>query len=754
MMKQALFVLLLMTMASLAMAQNRLEDYCIVLPQRHSELEHRAAEELQRHLGMAVGRDLPILNENDYQTNMKAVFLGETRWTDAELLRTDSLRSDGYLLMTDCGNLFVYAREGKGVLYGVYHLLERLGFRLYAPDALVVPHGEALTLPELDEVCNPSFAYREVLYSLPNESQYYADWHGMHNRADLARDWGLFVHTFQRLVPADRYFESHPEWFSEVAGRRVRDGQLCLSNEEVLDTLCANLALLMAQRPEAKVWSVSNNDNYNVCTCEACRKADSLYGGPSGTLVHFVNRVARRFPDKTISTLGYQFTRRAPQPAPEMERPDSNVNIMFCSIECGREASLATSPKEASFRRDMEEWAALTNNFFVWDYVAQFRSMMDPFPNLHVLQPNLKYFHDHGVEMMFEQGTGTARRTSWMGLRNYLLNKLMWDVDADAEAIVHDFCQGYYGPAAEEVEEVVRLMHLSLVASHQSLNIYGYPIDGVKGYLSPENMRHYYRLMANARQRLETLPEEERSRWNDRLRLFELSLDYAALELAMSNVSDDLTFFQGKDRRLNNDMVERADRFVADCNRLGVDCLVEMGRTPDQFRADIDNFIAKSGGRNLALGKRVRLTHEPDPQYRAGGAEGLVDGVCGLLNYTYNWLGFYGKELEAVVDLGSKTKVHEVGIDFYFFPLSWIFVPEEVEFQVSTNGRDWTTVGRVHGENPEELARPDIHHFRADGVDRKVRYVKVKARPLNEIPAWHRAVGNPCWIFADEIVVK
>ena len=151
---------------------------------------------------------------------------------------------------------------------------------------------------------------------------------------------------------------------------------------------------------------------------------DSLYGGPSGTLIHFINQVARRFPSKTISTLAYQFTRRAPQPVNgHIEKPDSNVNIMFCSIECGRQEAIATAPAEASFRRDMEDWAALcgiengklkienylgatansqfstfNSQLYVWDYVVQFRNMWNPFPNLHVLQPNLKYFHDHSVQ--------------------------------------------------------------------------------------------------------------------------------------------------------------------------------------------------------------------------------------------------------------------------------------------------------------------------------------------------------------------
>ena len=735
-------------MAQTVLFNNHRSCYYIVVPQQPTEVEMHAAEQLQHYIELCSGAKLPIENENEFTVDQPAIFVGCTRWADAELLRDDELRDDGYLLMTDDDNLYLYGKAEKSVLYAAYHFLEHwLGFRLYTPTALYVPKMTKFVMPEINEVCNPSFAYRETLYYYPNQSQLYADWHALHNRADLNRDWGMFVHTFRHLIPTDRYFESHPEWFSEINGRRVKDGQLCLSNPALLEEMCKNLDSIMKLRPEATIWSVSNNDNYNVCTCPECLKMDSLYGGPSGTLVHYINQVAARFPDKTISTLGYQFTRKAPT---KKVKPLPNVNIMFCSIECGREEAIATAKGEASFRDDMRNWAALTDNIFMWDYIVQFRSMMNPFPNLHVLQPNLKFFHDNGVRMMFEQATGTGNKTSWMELRTYLVAKLMWNVDANVDSIAHDFCKGYYGPAYPYIEEFFKEMETSLIKSGKRLDIYGYPISGVEGYLSPEQIKKYQSLMAQAYDAV----KGESKDYYDRVRYLELSLDYAILELAMSDVSPDLTFFVGPNREINQSMINRADRFVKDCDRFGVESLVEMGRSPEQFRADIDNFIRKSSRENLALNCPVTLTHQPKEPYLAGGAKGLTDGVCGLLNYNYNWLGFYGKPLEAVIDLGKKQEVHEIGLDFFFLPLSWIFVPEKVEFYTSKDGKKWKLQGEVKGHNPEELARPDIHNFRVDGFTAKARYVKIVATPLPSIPDWHRAVGNPCWIFSDEIVVR
>lgn len=98
--------------------------------------------------------------------------------------------------------------------------------------------------------------------------------------------------------------------------------------------------------------------------------------------------------------MAYQYTRAAPR----VTRPRENVNIMFCNIECNRSRPIATDSTSASFRRDMEQWAELTDNILVWDYVIQFKNLVSPFPNFHTLQPNIQYFVDNHVVAMFEQG--------------------------------------------------------------------------------------------------------------------------------------------------------------------------------------------------------------------------------------------------------------------------------------------------------------------------------------------------------------
>ena len=380
--------------------------------------------------------------------------------------------------------------------------------------------------------------------------------------------------------------------------------------------------------------------------------------------------------------------------------------------------------------------------------------MWDPFPNLHVLQPNLKYFHDHGVRLMFEQGTGANNMTSWMELREYMLAKLLWNVDTDPDSLLHDFCIHYYGLAAQPVEELYREMHRSLIASGKRLDIYGYPVDAADGYLAPTQIAKYQALIAAAYDSLHHYTQANNlyhTRYGlftdqvvrDRIRYLELSIDYAILELTMAGyLPMDSTF------------VSRADRFVADGKRLGLNILHEMGYTLQEYRADIDNFLAKSLQPNLARHCPVTLIHQPDSQYFAGGAKGLTDGRAGILDYRHTWLGFYGDTLDAVVDLGNRKTIHEIRLDFFYFPLSWIFLPQTVNFYVSNDGKRWQLVGTQCPDDPEHLAIPEIKTIATPSFLRRARYVRVEAIPLPTIPTWHRATGNAPWIFTDEIIVK
>ena len=142
-------------------------------------------------------------------------------------------------------NLIIAGGTGKGVLYGVYGLLEMWGFGCIPPHAIHVPNAGSINIPKNALVVVPAVQYRTTSYADTRDPEY-TDWHRLSSRDD----WGLFVHTFNELVSPDQYGKTHPEYFSLVNGNRQPGTQLCLSNREVLAVLIANLKEKMAVKAQ------------------------------------------------------------------------------------------------------------------------------------------------------------------------------------------------------------------------------------------------------------------------------------------------------------------------------------------------------------------------------------------------------------------------------------------------------------------------------------------------------------------------
>ncbi len=723
-------------------------SYQIVVGEKADSIELYAAKELQRYLFAISNVTLNIVADSATTSDYEIV-IGKNDRLKEVLPMEEIPRDEGFIIYTDKEKLFIAGGGRKGTLYGVYEFLEKyLGCRMYAPDALVIPESSIVTIPQIKDIQQPVFSYRETLHLYPIQNSSYADWHKLHNRTDIAREWGMFVHTFQTLIPADQYFDTHPEWFSEINGKRIKDGQLCLSNRDMREELITNLSKMIQQNPATRYWSVSNNDNYNFCTCESCKALDKKFGDtPSGSLVWFINQVAAAFPDKIISTLAYQFSRKAPQNIV----PADNVNIMLCSIECNRSRSFAEDPGEKEFRQDVEDWAALTHNIFMWDYVVQFRNYLDPFPNLHVLKPNLQFLADHGIRMMFEQGSG-EEVTEFHQLRTYLIAKLLWNPYQDANLIINDFLAGYYGAAAPYIRQYIDIMQQALIQSGKRLDIYGFPTDALESYLTPALIKKYEALFDSA-----AVAVSDDKVLSDRISQARMPLEFAVLDIACSNMIPEISIFINEEGRLkaNKAMVARLYRFVDNCRHFNIMALAESkAYTPEQFLNDVLNIIQKGTAPNPASGKPVVLNSACSPKYNKFGASALTDCNFGRSDYRHNWLGFEGNDMDAVIDLQEKVKVKSISVDFLEAPLSWIFLPVKVEFFVSCDGVEWNKVGESEQQGSNIIGKSEIRKFQIQFPKKEIRYVKVIATSLKRCPEWHRGFGNPCWIFADEIVVE
>jgi len=713
----------------------------IWLPARPLPAEQEAARVLAHYLGEMTRGTVQVYQQatvpEKWSLGRPLVLLGAHPTLARFGLETPpALAEDAYFLQGK-NNVFHIAGGGMGTEYGVYDLLERLGCRKYSPRDSLVPVVTRLVLPTLAPTLQkPAFPYRELHYE-PAFDEGWARWHRLKTRRNKEQEWGLFVHTFHILCPAEKYFTEHPEYFAWNGAQRST-GQLCLSNDTVRQIVTAALREKMEKKPEAKYWSVSQDDNYDSCKCSRCAASDARYGSPAGTLLAFVNAVAAAFPDKIISTLAYQYTRRAPKGI----RPASNLSICLCSIECDRGQPIAEGCRD--FARDVEEWAALTDNLMIWDYVVQFRSYVSPFPNWHTLQPNVQLFQKNGVRMLFEQGSG-GDRSEFSDMRAYLLAKLMWNPAANMDSILLDFGKGYYGSAQPAVWGYIHDLTTSLQANGNHLWIYDIPQN--ERFLSDSLLRNHLVNLIYAERRLGTDTARQR-----RVLAARLPISFALAERAKADSLALLEILGDSPEQYRSGL----QLFVDGCKAAGFQNLHENRYAPEAYRTDFTNFIEKQ---RVAAGSRAYsavLAKPASATYAKGDPNELTNRRIGEPDYRYNWLGFQGNDLQVTVRVQGDS-CSNISVSFLQDQQSWVFFPKRVVFEVSADG---VLFRQVHAEEIDIV--PDGKKaFRTVGATLAVaptsgvvRYVRVTATNIGVCPDWHSCNGNPCWIFADEVVVR
>ncbi len=666
-------------------------DYTIVLPNNADATEKEAGKQLQQYLSKLSKIALPVVVESEYQ-GKNALYVGHTNYAKTKDIDFDPLKKDGYAFKRFDNNFVIAGGSQNGILYGVYSFLESIGFRKYSSDDDVqIPKGNEIALPENDVVV-PYIKYRTTSYSDANNPEY-SSWHKLSSRDT----WGLFVHTFEVLVPPKEYGKTHPEYFSLINGKRNPVTQLCLSNEEVFETLVAELKKRIANNPKATYWSVSQNDNDKYCQCGPCTKLNEKYGGvPSGSIIWFVNKIAREFPDKVISTLAYWYTRSAPSNI----TIEPNVNIMLCNIESTREKPVFDT--DPAFTSDLQDWGKISQDILIWDYNIQFASPVSPFPNLHTIGPNIKFYIKNNVRSLFMQAT--SQKGEFGHLRSYLICKLMWDPDADPNALINDFVNGYYGAAGPFIGQYIDTMRQSLLTSDFKLNIFGDPRDAMDNYLSADMMKEYNRLFDEAEDAVEKDPELLK-----RVQVARLPLMFAEIEIAgQGEIGTPRSFYEHSSSGMvipKSEMKTLVNEFVERAKEAGIVRVRERAITVDDYMENFKRIYAKMVQMDKAISFQKKIIPITTPRKGSADLERLTDGVFGSFEswrfpeQDVNWVGYEGVHMDFVLDLREVMPINSIEMDFLNVQAQadWnlLILPKYVTYATSVDGKTYSTAIKI-----------------------------------------------------------
>jgi hypothetical protein len=460
---------------SMLLADNGKAACDLVLSHDQASLgEKYGASELATFLRQITGAEFAVVPD-DQAGPGPHIFVGDSAALRkaAPDIDLSGLGREGYMIKTSGPNLVLAGGRQRGSLYAVYGLLEdHLGCRWFTADCSRIPKHERLEVGPLSDRVLPPLEYREDFITEAFDGVWSARNRMNGQSHQLTPEMGdkvhyvLFVHTFYVLVPPDKYFKDHPEYFSLVDGRRTCDNaQLCLTNPDVVRIATESVRNFLRDAkarglPDDVIISVSQNDCWGWCDCPNCKAIVEKEGSQSGPILHFINQVADNvkdeFPSATIDTLAYSYSRKPPK----YVVPRPNVCVRLCSIECCFSHPLDGCPVNKTFMDDLRGWRDRCKRLYIWDYVIDFANYIMPFPNLRVLSPNVKTFVAHNVRGIFEEG-GYPRGggTEMAQLRAYMLAKILWNPNYDPNLAMNEFLDGYYGPAAPYVRQYIDLLH-------------------------------------------------------------------------------------------------------------------------------------------------------------------------------------------------------------------------------------------------------------------------------------------------------
>ena len=743
------------------LVKNGIPDFTIGIAPQATEAENQAAVLLQSSIKKIAGCELKIL-KTDKPNSKNTIYITslnssgvlpqdfsfpkgfEKHLTQSFNEKKEELINDGFIVSVQKDNVLIVGGGKKGALYAVVHLLEKyFGCRMYAPNVEIFPAKSTLSLPLICEAENPSSPIRIINGITTQQNETYRNWQRLndHNE-EFAK--GFFVHTFNRLVPWETHFKTHPEYFALMGGKRLID-QLCLTNSAVYDLTINNLRAEMAKQPNKKLWSVSQGDNFSYCQCDKCAKITEEEGSPAGPIIHFVNKVAAEFPDKIISTLAYQYSRKAPK----LVKPADNVQIMLCTIELNRSKAIEADPRSQSFLKDIEDWGKISKNIFLWDYTVNFSHHISPFPNLHTLAPNIQLFVKNNVNAHFQQ-TNMDAGHEFSELKGYLIARLLWNPKANVDSIMNDFLNGYYGAGGVFIKKYIDKLTFEIMKTGEWLDIYGHPVSHAKTFLSAENMLEYNKFFDAAEDAVK----------NDfsilqRVKVCRLPIQYAMMEIGKSDMFGARGFYEENKENfiLKPKMRQTVEDFYTVCQQNAVKTVNEAGLSPLEYYQSTKRFIDVQVKGNMAFRKKISANPSPSPKYSIGDRSILTNGVQGASDYKVHWLGWEAQDFELVLDLETINQPKSIQISTLYDPKSWILHPKSVTCYVSEDGIAYRLLEKlsIEGEQRKESV---THNFNFEQNIGKCRFVKFAVEGTKKLFDWHPSAGAGSWVFVDEVVVR
>lgn len=492
------------------MADFAVEKPCVILPASATATEAFASGELSRYLGEMLGKEIPVrksCQEGEYPLRVGRACSAEL--TTGFSKHIASIEHDAFAIRQREDGTDLAGNSDRATLYAAYEFLEQLGCRWFFPGKLgeCVPRLKSLVLQDKETRQIPSFNQRTIDVGVTDKMDFaeIIDWaaknrlnfipasrmafvrrHLPASQQDIwekrggQQEWQFHVHNLTQMVPADKYFREHPEYFALYKGTRhpsgtpgkpgFGGGNLCTTNPDVIN-LCTRFVIDYFDRtPEGMVVPLWPADGSVIwCECPECKKLRGVnfMGGRRGSMTRrmltFGNEVARRvavkYPDRLILVPAYA---NYIQPMPDIPL-EPNVFIQYC-IHGDYAHGLDKSEENKAERLQLEAWATMTKGgpLGVWEYFLLGDHYSPPkentamLPCLYRVRYTLPFFHKIGVNNYMTQASTKYWKHNMAVY--YFTARYAWNVQTDFNELLDDYTSNMFGPAGHFLRDYYLLV--------------------------------------------------------------------------------------------------------------------------------------------------------------------------------------------------------------------------------------------------------------------------------------------------------
>ena len=587
-------------------------DYSLVVPKEAKKYELEAAEYINQYTALSAGTTYPIITDDQVQKGGKYISLGETTLLHESGISIPfaDFGNSGFRVLTKDGVLYLAGARSalrKGTLFAAQEFLKyTVGYHAYALDEVKYETLSLIKALNFDIVEIPEFDERRYgAYNITKSTPYVNML-----RLDIRNEGQLpFAgHSHFTVLPPEVYFEDHSDWYwhkTEGATKydslddMYKNGQLCLSNEEMVDEFCAQLIQWFRDYPEANFAHLGMMDSITGCECTNCKAKMARYNtNLSGINMMFMNEVSRRVteeiqktePDRILyfETFAYYTTL---EPCATKTNgvwkehcleaiPDWNIFIQFAPLGYNT-SEILTAQANEKYAEYLEGWKYLVEingaQLSCWNYGTNYNWMQINHKNWDIVTYNFRFYSENGVTRMYDQSYNLFNiGCCFVEMRAYVESMLMWDLSLNYQDLAEDFIANYYGPAATQIQrsfDVMTTYYEQLradgLSGNHKLDI-GVNTNNRWSFAYVETQRKLYE---SAYQAIEPLKESNPEEYDK----YYLRVSAAYME----NIFMQLDFYM--DRYSKDHVAEMIDLFEWTAGQYGMTWLQEGTRTVETY---------------------------------------------------------------------------------------------------------------------------------------------------------------------------